>query len=188
MLKFGNTFVNVGGTYLTGIVNEHYDDTEVQIGSQIWMKRNLTYDDGKGGIRHTTPFDLTEWGEQYYYTWDAANRVANKIEGWRLPTIEDWNTLINYVGTNPAYKLKSTSGWFNNQNGSDEYGFCVLPTEYYKSTIYGGFHAYFWSSTPGEWPSEGTYWSYVFDRDDRVYGAYHADPNNLYTIRLIKDI
>jgi uncharacterized protein (TIGR02145 family) len=37
------------------------------------------------------------------------------------------------VGT----KLKAVSGWINNGNGTDEYGFSALPGGY--SNSYGGF-------------------------------------------------
>jgi len=80
-----------------------------------------------------------------------------------LPTDAEWCTLENYVdagtvscsttgwrGYDAGYHLKSTTGWYNNGNGDDSFGFTALPGGY---RYYGGGfnnlgkHAYFWSSS-----------------------------------------
>lgn len=48
------------------------------IRGQVWMAEDLSIDDGKGGIEVRDG--------NYYYTWDAAMRVAAAIKGWHLPT------------------------------------------------------------------------------------------------------
>jgi len=54
-------------------------------------------------------------------------------EGWHLPSVEDWDTLLAAVGgkENANVNLKSMTGWdtvgvFG--NGTDKYGFTALPT------------------------------------------------------------
>ena len=80
-------------------------------------------------------------------------------EGWHLPTEAEWNALIvaidgsitEYVAKNTAgTKLKFTTGWDDNGNGSDDFGFSARPA----GVIYnpGGFNltgkiAFFWSAT-----------------------------------------
>ena len=95
----------------------------VTIGSQTWMSKNLAIDDGQGGIYSRD----TIGGTQYYYTWDAAVRVAATVQGWHLPTAAEWDTLSTTVGSNPGTKLKSTYGWLDSNNGTDDYGFSALP-------------------------------------------------------------
>ena len=51
--------------------------------------------------------------------------------GWHLPDTTEWNVLFAAVGcARFAGKfLKSTEGWQNGGNGTDEYGFSALPVE-----------------------------------------------------------
>ena len=50
-------------------------------------------------------------------------------EGWHVPTNEEYSSLYKYIGgSNTAGSLlKSTSGWEDDGNGTDKYGFSVLP-------------------------------------------------------------
>ena len=88
----------------------------VQIGTQIWATTNLKYDDGGDGI--AIKYDVTSegvnFGTQYYYTWDAATRIVNNIEGWRIPTLTDFDVLKAYLeslGYNTTAPLRSVDGW-----------------------------------------------------------------------------
>lgn len=47
--------------------------------------------------------------------------------GWHLPGDAEWTELTDFVGIDAGTKLKSTSGWYNNGNGTDHYGFTALP-------------------------------------------------------------
>lgn len=104
----------------------------VTIGTQTWMTKNLNIDDGQDGVYivENVEANSLNMGKQYYYTPEAAIRIANSIPGWHLPSKEEFQTLASYVGTNSASKLKSTSGWNNNGNGTDDYGFNGEPTGY----------------------------------------------------------
>lgn len=101
----------------------------VQIGTQIWSGKNLAIDDGGEGIYtvERTYGDITVL--EHYYTKAAAIRVANTVEGWHLPTKDEWETLISFTGANPNGKvLKSTVGWTDpTRAGTDDYGFCAYP-------------------------------------------------------------
>jgi uncharacterized protein (TIGR02145 family) len=67
------------------------------------------------------------------YGWDAAMKACPA--GWRLPTNNDWNALINFAGGEKAAgkKLKSKAGWNNNGNGTDDFGFSALPGGNYQA-------------------------------------------------------
>lgn len=71
-------------------------------------------------------------------------------EGWHLPSKDEWETLFTTVGgfSTACEKLKSQSGWNNNRNGTDDYGFAALPAGDYGSAFgFAGDYAFFWSST-----------------------------------------
>ena len=72
--------------------------------------------------------------------------------GWHLPTKAEWQTLITAVGgsSTAGKALKSQTGWDDNGNGTDAYGFSALPAGYRGSG--GGFSsegiiADFWSAS-----------------------------------------
>ena len=160
---------------------------EVTIGSQTWMSKNLAIDDGQGGIYTQTvnygQGDVTE----YYYTWDAAVRVANSISGWHLTSNDEWTALANAVGgfEVAGTKLKSSTGW-SSGNGTDDYGFTALPAgKWYPSTgfDYLGTRAYFWTADARS--STGAYMRY-FDTGPYMKSDYY-DETYAYSVRLIKD-
>ena len=120
----------------------------VKIGRQVWMAENLNYD-----IKHSYCYnDSTENCKKYgrFYTWEAALNACP--EGWHLPTKGGFETLrFNVGGSDVAGKmLKSTTGWYDDGNGVDKYGFNVLPagTRYYDGVFYdAGKYANFWSAS-----------------------------------------
>lgn len=74
-------------------------------------------------------------------------------EGWHLPDTTEWNTLFMTVGGKSiaGTMLKTTSGWEDGGNGTDDYGFAAL-----SAGIWDGFEghfsnvgrsALFWSAT-----------------------------------------
>ena len=94
------------------------------------------------------------------YTWDELMQYTTKQrargicpEGWHIPTDEEIKVLEGMVDSNypighpvwnqtdwrgfdAANNLKSTSGWANNGNGTDMYGYRLLATGYWYE---GGF-------------------------------------------------
>ena len=78
------------------------------------------------------------------YNWYAVNTGKLCLEGWRVPTDEDWNYLESYVneiigkneapfddyenyGSQTGKYLKANSGWIESGNGPDTFGFSALP-------------------------------------------------------------
>jgi len=88
------------------------------------------------------------------YTWTTANNDVCP-DGWHLPTRDEWTEIRDSTGygyETIANELKSTTGWNNNKNGSDSFGFNVLPAGLWhdqNSThcFTMGNEAYFWTST-----------------------------------------
>lgn len=160
----------------------------VTIGSQTWMSKNLAIDDGQGGIYTQTvnygQGDVTE----YYYTWDAAVRVAASIQGWHLPTENEWRTLATAVGATIAgTKLKSTYGW-SSGNGTDDFGFAVFPAGFRRPN--GTFDkldrvAQFWTADQSSF-QDTAYCRIDFDTYNAMESSYSHMLNAL-SVRLIKD-
>lgn len=140
MLKFGNTFVNVGGTYLTGYTSYTPPPSdEVTIGSAIWKNVDLAVDDGGSGIfiKNDVTVNGVNFGTKYYYSLEAAQRIANSIEGWHLPTTADTQYLWDQVyysapfsDDNYGLKTRSSAGWTDNKNGNGLFDFRSEPVGY----------------------------------------------------------
>lgn len=122
---------------------------EVIIGSATWKAQDLAVDDGGSGIyvRNNVTVNGVNLGTKYYYTWDAARRVANNIEGWHLPTDEDASYFINYVyNSNPidsenfGRKTRTSSGWTNNMNGWGTFDFNSDPAGYLSGQTYNNMN------------------------------------------------
>lgn len=159
----------------------------VTIGSQIWMSKNLSIDDGLGGIATQT----VNYGQgdvvEYYYTWDAAVRVAATVQGWHLPSQAEWGALATAVGGRSVAgtKLKSTIGW-SSGNGDGSYGFAAFPAGERASsgTFYNlGSFAYFQTSEELNTSQAyirrfNTSASMLLGSDYKSYG---------FSVRLIKD-
>ncbi|MCQ2107010.1 MAG: hypothetical protein MJZ26_14615 [Fibrobacter sp.] len=97
--------------------------------------------------------------------------------GWHLPTNDEWQTLFKAVGGSSAAgkALKSGSGWSDNGNGTDTYGFSALPAGYrYGRDGSGnfsgaGYDASFWSAS--EYNRYNAYVMYLdYDDENADYG------------------
>ena len=74
----------------------------VMIGEQEWMAENLNYAAKGSWCTDSCPL----YGRHYYY--ESAVDACPK--GFRLPTNEDFLTLVKFVGDDAA-SLRSTTGW-----------------------------------------------------------------------------
>lgn len=189
MIKFGNTFVKVGGTYMTGVAAPV--DDEITIGTQTWKTQDLSGTDGGTGISVVDG--------KYYYTLTGAQRMVP--EGWHIPTQTEYETLLSYIGTNACQKLKTTTGWLDKEpgdgggtgNGTDEYGFHGAPVGYNSNgTVYGiGEYVMYLTTTTGGsmFPMNQYVYTLLLDRDED--GARTSQMSNYiteyYAVRLIKD-
>jgi uncharacterized protein (TIGR02145 family) len=131
----------------------------VKIGDQWWMAENLKVTHYQNGDEIPNVTNKTKWnsltsGAYCNYDNDATyGRLYNwyavtdnrKIapEGWHVPTDDEWKEMDSFIGLNESDadqlgwrgksegdKLKSTTGWYADGNGTDEYGFNGLPAGY----------------------------------------------------------
>ena len=183
----------------------------VTIGSQTWMAQNLNYKTANSYCYVDNPSNCTKYGR--LYTWAAAMDSAGTWSangkgcgygktctptypvrgvcptGWHLPTQTEWDTLFTAVGgySTAGTKLKSTSGWYGNGNGTDAYSFSALPAgNRYNSGGYSyeGNYADFWSST-----EDNSYSAYIVSLD--YYGGNanlnYYGKNDGFSVRCVKD-
>ncbi|MBO75295.1 MAG: hypothetical protein CMD33_08480 [Flavobacteriales bacterium] len=74
---------------------------------------------------------LSAYGRLYnWYAVDDARGLCPS--GWQVPTVSEWTDLEDYISSQGFYGmvgavLKSTSGWYNNGNGTNDFGFSALP-------------------------------------------------------------
>ena len=108
---------------------------------------------------------LYQWGEMMQY--DSVQSTQGICPpGWHIPTDEEWKVLEGTVdsqygigdtiwdemyvrGYDAGTNLKATSGWYDNHNGTDLYGFSSLPGG--RRWDYGlfadiGYYSGFWTS------------------------------------------
>ncbi len=109
---------------------------------------------------------LYQWNEMMQYvTTEGVQGICP--DGWHLPTDDEWKTMemalgmsqseaddIYYRGIDEGEKMKSTSGWNNNGNGTNSSGFTALPGSLRNSDgLFGvmglGWSGGWWSSTEG---------------------------------------
>ncbi len=185
---------------------------ELVIGSQVWSSSNLdvsVFSNGdpipeisgelewqKIGLLRSPAFCVYSNMQKYQlpygklYNWYAVNDSRGLCPiGWRVPSSNDWRTLIEYLGGSDiaGYKLKSENGWRNNGQGDNLLMFNGLPVG--SRTSYGiskgfGFHGYFWTTTlSGKDDAVGYFMRYY----DRSLNEGIGNKSYGYSVRCIKN-
>ena len=166
--------------------------TGIVIGNYTWATTNLEYDDGGEGITiiDNVTSNGVNMGTQYYYTWEAAVRIASKIPGWHLPSLEEFNSLVSYCGgsTVAGGKLKSTTGWKNNGNGTNDYDFNGLPVGLYDKRLNAlvsvGFYG-LWRTSNESNNDSSTIFALVNYQNTSTITSYSK--GDKISVRLVKD-
>ncbi|MES2557510.1 MAG: fibrobacter succinogenes major paralogous domain-containing protein [Bacteroidota bacterium] len=129
--------------------------TEVKIGEQTWMAANLNVESFRNGDPIPEVKSAEEWEKTgkrkkpawCYYDYASANGTKyGKLynwyavtdprglapDGWHVPDSLEWTQLSNFLGglKGSCTKLKSSSGWKENGNGTNESGFNGQPAGY----------------------------------------------------------
>ena len=172
----------------------------VKIGNQVWMAQNLNVQTEESWCYDDNPANCEKYGR--LYTWSAAKNACP--EGWHLPSKEEFEVLINWVGGEKiaGRKLKSRSGWgsSDSDNGTDDLGFSVLPAgaKGYNGGDYccEGHYASFWNYTERNdsndplmrfsYAKDHAYIMRFFNDKDLAYQTYDYKGWG-YSVRCVKD-
>jgi uncharacterized protein (TIGR02145 family) len=157
----------------------------VKIDNQVWMAENLNYETANSYCYNDSTENCKKYGR--LYTWETALNACP--EGWHLPTKGEFEILrFNVGGSDVAGKmLKSTTGWYDDGNGVDKYGFNVLPAGYrsYDGSFSGaGENAEFWSATESpNYDLAYTLSLYYLSDDTPLFGYYKDDAVSVRCLR-----
>ena len=143
----------------------------VVIGKQTWMAENLNFETRFSYCYENKDVNCDKYGR--LYKWEFAMEACPA--GWGVPSLEEFQALVAAVGGLPmaGKVLKSTEGWKDGGNGTDEYGFSALPAGYMQedSTFHNeGEYAQFWSTSG---TTKMYQLEFFFDRDSSyLFGIY----------------
>jgi uncharacterized protein (TIGR02145 family) len=197
-----NTFSQVTDTFTDLRDGKIYKTVKSE--TQTWLAENLAYkiDSGCWAYNNDESFVGT-YG--YLYNWEAAKKFCPA--GWHLPSDDEWKILEKHLGMsdmdldkshgdqrisgNVGLKLRSTGGWTDNGNGSNESGFNALPAGW-KDTLDVQFYDLgsdgdFWTAT--EYDGDHA-WArlLVYDAPKGVYRYYrHGFKKAARSVRCLKD-
>jgi len=169
----------------------------IKISNQEWMAENLAYKTIGGSWDYGGSEIL---GAKYgrLYTWDAAQSAMPA--GWHLPSDEEWKQLemalgmsqieadgIEGRGTNEGDKLRATTGWAEDGNGTNEIGFTALPGGFRTNSgdIYlDNWIGYWWTATEND--NLSAWFRFIATSNPKVYrkSGYKEDA---YSVRCVKD-
>lgn len=164
----------------------------VKIGSQIWMAENLNFRTKDSWCNDNKESNCSKYGR--LYTWNAAIKACPS--GWHLPSHVEFETLLTAVGggSTAGKMLKSQSGWYDNGNGIDAYGFSALPAgdrNYYGVFSTPGRSADFWSATEFDfgipYVLRQRYYKLSLGYFSEFPGLASSSEDFAYSVRCIKD-
>jgi uncharacterized protein (TIGR02145 family) len=154
----------------------------VKIDEQVWMAENLNFETDSSWCYGNDTANCAKYGR--LYTWDAAMKACPV--GWHLPSREEWDKLVAFVGgiDLAGTKLKSKSpSW----KGKDYYGFSALPGGERiddGSFNYLGSDGYWWTATESD-ASFAWYWNVGTGYAN--VGEYSFHKNNGFSVRCLLD-
>ena len=181
----------------------------VGIKTQMWMAENM-----RRKVDGSVCLGDDEFCEKYglLYKWTAALdtseeacgarrncQITTRIQGicpdgWHIPNTNEWWDLINATGGQriSGRALKSTSGWHQEQNGTDIYGFNGLPAGYgavssdEPNLVNYGFITYYWSSVEYDDMASNSMELTAFD-DAATSGLGGGDKRYYLSVRCLMD-
>jgi uncharacterized protein (TIGR02145 family) len=178
----------------------------IRINNQIWLAENFRY---LPSIEKGDEF-CNSWisdnsyldkGYGRFYDWNTARNIA--LEGWRLPSNEDFQELRDFIiKDNSIFShevgsyLKSINGWELRVGvvNTDKYEFNAKPAGYHSGIdfdkLYQSYYSvessmYLWSDTEYN-SSNADSWCLHFFSEGFYYSRCNNKENG-FSVRLIKD-
>lgn len=189
--------------------------------SEVWMAENLNFRylgstdelDSSSFCYNNAPASCDTYGRLYLWSatmdsvgiWSTNGKGCGREtdctpttpvrgvcpKGWHVPSQSEWSDLVAAVGSSSGAKLKSTSGWDDDEgrsgNGDDTFGFSVFPAgdwEHQDGYSNEGKRAFFWSSTPdGDVKAHNV--DFYYDGDYAYLNDYST--THAFSVRCLKD-
>ena len=134
---------------------------------------------------------MSEYGRLYnWYAVDDARSLCPS--GWHVPTDGEWTDLENHISSQgfsgtEGTALKSTYGWSNSGNGTDDFGFSALPGGP-RLIDDGGFDdagslGLWWSSSPSGGDACAQFLIYA----NLGIGQFYRNPRYGFSVRCLRD-
>lgn len=155
-LIINKSFSQKTGTFYDEV--NDYTYKTVTFGNQTWFAENLIAEKTNDGEKlnlakkekdldyytDLVHFNFDEDNKSFYgglYKWKEETIVKLCPTGWHVPTVAEWDTLINFLGGPSVAGLKIKSEFKCNSAASYESG------EFYD--VSNKFFTMYWTSTPG---------------------------------------
>jgi uncharacterized protein (TIGR02145 family) len=183
----------------------------VEIGNQTWMAENLNTEKFQNGDLIPEAKTEAEWLEMnrqrkpawcYYRNDENNGSIYGKLyngyavsdyrglapKGWIVPSDEDWEICINFLGgeKKAGEKLKSTTGWNNEGNGSNSSGFNAFPGgNRHSQSTFGNmkFIGFWWTRNISTCKAR---YRALNHRSNTISKPQWANMGNGYAVRCIK--
>jgi len=157
-----------------------------KIGKQTWIAENLNFNAESSVCYDNKPENCDKYGR--LYNWNTAIKACPK--GWHLPNLKEWQTLVDLAGGEGAAgtKLKAASGWNNDRNGTDDYGFSALPggNGLSDGSFDGvGIDGNWWNASEEDGDSNYARRESITGFDEDAWGYYGK--SDLNSVRCVKD-
>jgi uncharacterized protein (TIGR02145 family) len=160
----------------------------IPIGSQVWLGKNMSYATGNSWCFNNVQANCDTYG--LLYDWDAAHNACPS--GWRLPTKDEFDGLIAYLGADAGGKLKEagTVHWTApNFGATNETGFTALPSGFVNNAgVFYSLHLVtgFWSSTEYDQGPLHAWYLYLVTEDAIAYMFWNYKAMG-FSVRCIQD-
>ena len=159
----------------------------VQIGNQCWMQQNLVL---KNDVLCYDNNDSICAIYGCLYTFEEASKAC--INGWHLPSLDEWRQLIDFLGGDSVAggKMKETgfAHWNSpNTGATNSSGFTALPGGMHISPTYVGIGVAtsFWSSTFSGYHDA---WAVILDYSNNSIHIVDKNPEYWsYSVRCVKN-
>ena len=185
-------------------------NSEVAIGNQIWMAKNLNISRYRNGdvipqVQNASQWSTINYGAWCYYENNSANGpIYGKLYnlaaikdprelapiGWHIPNDDEWTTLfLTLGGFSSGGQLKSTNWWEAPNTGATNSSFFAALPGGKRDGDAGAFLAIgqqgnWWSSST-TFAGDGRYYRLFYNLSDIGGGSSYAQFG--YSVRCVKD-